>query len=41
MTGPADLNGDGYHDFILAEPGFDTSADTAAGAVWVFYGKGL
>ncbi|HCH62409.1 MAG TPA: hypothetical protein DFR83_06370 [Deltaproteobacteria bacterium] len=41
MAGAADLDGDGYDDYILGEPGFDTTADTAAGAIWVFFGKGL
>jgi hypothetical protein len=41
IVGPADLDGDGFHDFIVGEPGYDTVADTAAGAVWVFWGKGL
>jgi|GEM_PF-2747044 len=41
LVGPADLNGDGYTDFIVGEPGHDTVADTGAGAVWITWGAGL
>jgi len=40
-AGAADLDGDGYFDFIVGEPGHDTAADAAAGAVWVVPGAGL
>ena len=40
-AGAADLDGDGYFDFIVGEPGHDTAADAAAGAVWVVAGAGL
>jgi hypothetical protein len=41
MAGPADLNGDGFGDFIVGEPGYDTAADDSAGTVWIYWGQGL
>jgi len=40
-AGSADLDGDGYFDLIVGEPGHNTAADDAAGAVWVLPGAGL
>jgi hypothetical protein len=41
LSGPADLDNDGYMDMIVGSPGHDTVADTAAGALWIIYGAGL